>query len=90
MDFKIEENRIYATNIEGKTIAEITFTEIDKGIFNIEHTFVDESLRGKGIANILVEKAIKEITKKKGQIEATCSYARRYLEKKTKNAKKSS
>ena len=76
-----ENGRIYSQNDEGKTVAEITFEELGKGIFNINHTFVDESLRGQGIAQKLVEMAIKEIKNKNGKVQATCSYAKHYLEK---------
>jgi len=44
MDFKTEQNRIYAEDPTGKVIAEITFPVKD-GIATIDHTFVDESLR---------------------------------------------
>ena len=81
MDFKIEENRIYSVNNENKIIAEITFEEIEKGIFNINHTFVDESLRGQKIGEKLVKIAIEEIKKKNGKIQATCSFAKHYLDK---------
>ena len=81
MEFIIEENRIYAIDNNKKIIAQIDFNEIEKGVYNINHTFVDESLRGKGIAKKLVEMAIDEIKKKNGVVKATCSYAKHYLEK---------
>ena len=82
MDFIKENHRIYSKDQYGKVIAEISFNEIEKGIYNIDHTFVDESLRGKGIASKLVEEAIKEIESRKGKVVATCSYAKKILEKK--------
>ena len=81
MQYIKEEGRIYSINEQGKIVAEITFQELGQGIFNINHTFVDESLRGQGIAQKLVEMAIEEIKKKNGKVEATCSYAKHYLEK---------
>ena len=81
MDFRIEENRIYSVNNENKIIAEITFEKIEKGTFNINHTFVDESLRGQKIGEKLVQMAIEEIKKKNGKIQATCSFAKHYLDK---------
>ena len=81
MNFIKEPNRIYLKNQTGKVIAEITFEETEKGIYNIGHTFVDESLRGQGIASKLVEEAVKTIKEKGGRIQATCSYARSWLEK---------
>ena len=81
MDFIKENGIIYKKNEEGKIIAEITYNEIEQGIYNIDHTFVDESLRGQGIAQKLVEMAINEIKSRKGKVQATCSYAKHYLEK---------
>ena len=81
MNYIVEENRIYKKDNNEKIIAEITFNQISEDTYNIDHTFVDESLRGQGIAKELVEKAIEEIRKKNGKIEATCSYAKHYLEK---------
>ena len=37
--------------------------------------FVDESLRGQGIASKLVEMAVAEIKRKDCQVQASCSYA---------------
>lgn len=81
MDFKKTDSSIYLENEEGKIIAEITFLETEKGIFTIDHTFVDESLRGQGIASKLVELAVEEIKNKNGKVAATCSYAQKWLEK---------
>ncbi len=81
MDFKEEENRIYIENSNGDVIAEIEFEEIKDGVYNIFHTFVDESFRGQGIASKLVEKAVNYIKSKNGKVEATCSYAKKWLEK---------
>lgn len=84
MEFKVDKNRVFLENKEGKIIAEIEFEEIEKGKFNIYHTFVDESLRGQGIASKLVEKAVAEIKAKNGTVQATCSYAKKWLEKHNK------
>ena len=79
-EFIVEENRIYLEK-EGKLLAEITFEKQDENTYVIDHTFVDESLRGQGIASKLVEKAVEEIKKKNGIVKATCSYAKSWLEK---------
>lgn len=81
MYFKIEENKIYLENNNGKIIAEIEFEKIEDNKYVIYHTFVDESLRGQGIASKLVELAVNEIKSKGGIAEATCSYAKKWLEK---------
>ena len=79
MEFKKEENRIYKTDDTGKVIAEVTFPETAEGVYTIDHTFVDNSLRGQGIAGQLVQAAVDEITAKGGRVEATCSYAVKWL-----------
>lgn len=81
MDFITEPNRIYCTNETGKVIAEITFPEASGGVFDIAHTFVDDSLRGQGIAARLVDLAAEEIKKRGGKLTASCSYAKHRLEK---------
>ena len=79
--FITEGNRIYMNDESGAMIAEITFPETADGVFTIDHTFVDESLRGQGIASKLVQAAVDEVEKRGGKVEATCSYAVRWLEK---------
>ena len=86
MKYIIDQNRIYANNEDNKIIAEIDFEKVDENTYNIYHTFVDESLRGQGIANELVTRAYKEITEvRKSKVTATCSYARKWLEQKNKS-----
>lgn len=74
MEFITEADRIYATDPSGTVIAEVTFPSKD-GISTINHTFVDPSLRGEGVAGKLVKSAADEILKKGNRIAATCSYA---------------
>ncbi|NLZ45335.1 MAG: N-acetyltransferase [Clostridiales bacterium] len=81
MNYKFETNRIYAENESGIVIAEITFPETEKGVFTINHTFVDSSLRGKGVAGELVKLAASQIGEQGGKVQATCSYAKKWLEK---------
>ena len=76
-----EETRIYSLNEDGKLVAEITFPMTAPGIYTIDHTFVDPSLRGQRAADALVRAALEQIHQNGGQVEATCSYAVRWLEK---------
>ncbi len=80
MEFQKEENRIYLEDGKKNTIAEIEFEELEENVFNIYHTFVDESLRGQGIASKLVDMAVEEIKSRGGKVQATCSYAKRWLD----------
>lgn len=45
MEFRKEPGRIFATDETGKLLAEVTFPEREGGAV-INHTFVDDSLRG--------------------------------------------
>ncbi len=80
MDFIKEENRIYLKDDNDKIVAEINF-EKEGGVYDIYHTFVDESLRGKGIASLLVKEAVNYIKERKGKVTASCSYAKSWLDK---------
>ena len=80
MDFIKEKNRIYAQNSNKETIAEVTFYEIQNGVFNIDHTFVDDSLRGQGIGSKLVQEAVNTLNEKGAKTQATCPFARKWLE----------
>lgn len=81
MEFKKKDNKIYLEDESGNIIAEIDFEEIEDKKYNIYHTFVDESLRGQGVASKLVEAAVEEIKARGGSVQATCSYAQKWLEK---------
>ena len=80
MEFITDNERIVCVE-NGIEVGEVTFPEIEKGVFDINHTFVDKSMQGKGIAAELVSRAIKEIKQRGGEIRASCSYAQRYIEK---------
>lgn len=79
--FIAEANRIYMADSAGKVVAEVTFPETADGEFTINRTFVDESLRGQGMASKLVQAAVDEIESRGGMVKATCSYAVKWLEK---------
>jgi predicted GNAT family acetyltransferase len=79
MDFKKDSNWIYSADDNGDIIAEVTFPNIKDGIVNINHTFVDPSLRGQGVASQLVEAAYDEIKAAGKKTYATCPYAVRWF-----------
>ena len=81
MNYIKEKGRIFCKDENGNILAEVTYQHIGNNIYNIDHTFVDEKLRGQGIAKELVELAVQEIKKEHGKLQATCSYAKHYLEK---------
>lgn len=75
MDFIYEASRIYCQDENGKLLAEITFPVLDSRTVNINHTFVDDSLRGQGIAGKLMLAAIESIRSQGKKALPTCSYA---------------
>lgn len=80
MEFVVERERI-ACMLDGLLAAEITFPEIEPGIFCIDHTMVGPELQGQGLAGKLVEQAVNVIHEQGGKVKATCSYAAHWLEK---------
>lgn len=80
MEFVTDKERIICIE-KGSQVGEVTFPETETGVFDINHTFVDKSMQGKGIAAELVSRAIKEIRLRGGEVRASCSYARKYIEK---------
>lgn len=73
MEYAVEEDRIYAADESGKVLAEVTFPTTD-GVSVIDHTFVDPSLRGQGVADKLLRLAADTILKRGNKIAATCTY----------------
>lgn len=79
MEFRKETGRIYAER-DGQMIAEITFPEED-GVAVIDHTFVDGSLRGQGVAGQLVRAAADQIRSQGKKARAVCTYARAWFDR---------
>ena len=77
MDYITEKNRIYVVE-GGEEVGEVTFPARDC-VYVINHTYVDDRLRGQGIASELVSRAVKEIESRGGRYKATCSYAQLWL-----------
>lgn len=81
MEFQKKPGSIYLENEDGTVIAEITYEYIGNNVMSITHTYVDECLRGQGIASKLVEAAVREIKRQGRAVTATCSYAAGWLRK---------
>lgn len=80
MNFKYEPNRIFTETNDGTLLAEITFPLVGENTVDWNHTFVDSSLRGQGVAGQLADAAVKQIRSKGWQTLATCSYAKKWFE----------
>lgn len=81
MNFTHEENQIALYSDTGSLLAEITFPNIDENTVDVNHTFVDASLRGQGIAGKLMQELVSDLEKKGLKAVPTCSYAQRWFEK---------
>lgn len=81
MEFTKGENRFYKEE-DGKLLAEITFIPNDN-VVAIDHTFVDPSLRGQGIAEQLVDTVVEDMEKQGKKIKAVCPYVVELFERKS-------
>lgn len=80
MNFIHEENKIYLNDENSHMIAVVTFPKIDDKVVNIDHTYVDSSLRGQGIAGKLMEETVKQLRQNNFKAKASCSYAVKWFE----------
>ncbi|WP_070000884.1 GNAT family N-acetyltransferase [Cellulosilyticum sp. I15G10I2] len=83
MNFSYEPNKIFAINGGGEIIAEVTFPEVKDNVVNINHTFVDPTLRGQGVASLLLQEAYQTIKNQNKKAIMTCSYAVKWFEQHT-------
>ena len=67
MEYITYRNKIAAI-ADGEEVGEVTFPMTGENTYNINHTYVDNRLRGQGIASELG-----------GHVTATCSYALLWL-----------
>lgn len=70
--FYIDEN--------GEWIAELTYVK-NEGTMTIDHTEVDEKLRGEGIGEDMVKAAVEYARKEGLKIKPDCPYARKVIER---------
>ncbi len=80
MEFRQEPGRIWAEDQDGKLLAEILFPSRE-GKASITRTFVDDSLRGQGIAGKLMEAAVEKLRADDMEVRPICSYAKTWFEK---------
>jgi uncharacterized protein len=65
---------IFFIERDGMRIAELTYQRIGVARVVIDHTHVDTSLRGQGIARQLLDAAIAWARQTSTKVSATCSY----------------
>ena len=76
MEYKFEKhgNGYRQLDATGHTIAEITYETLDDNTVAANHTFVDPSLRGQGVAEKLLDHLADVMRKENKKIVAQCSY----------------
>ncbi|MDR0839425.1 MAG: N-acetyltransferase [Oscillospiraceae bacterium] len=80
MPFEFAADRLVYSE-DGKMLAEVTFPELSPGVVDIDHTFVDDALRGRGMAGQLMERVAEELRRRGVKARLTCSYAQGWFEK---------
>ena len=75
MEYIYEDNRIYAKKDNNLLLAEVTFPSRDEKRVNLDHIYVDQSLRNLGVAGNLMLLAYKYIKARNLKIIAKCPYA---------------
>ena len=77
MEFRTYKNRIVLVNDEEQALAEIDFPAMEEepGTVEITHTYVDESLRGRGLAGKLMTRLIAYLERNQLKAYPSCSYA---------------
>ena len=65
MEYITYRNKIVAIT-DGEEVGEVTFPMTGENTYNINHTYVDNRLRGQGIASELVRRAVEEIERRGG------------------------
>lgn len=81
MEFTYNKNQIALLDENDRVIAEVTFPDVDADTVDIDHTFVDDSLRGQGVAGKLMEAAARYLRENQKKAALTCSYAVKWFEK---------
>ena len=80
MNILFDKNRFYMGDPD-HPVAKITFSQVKDGQIEVDHTFVDDSLRGQGIAGQLVDAVAQHAREQGLKVSATCSYAHKVLQR---------
>ncbi|MER2040056.1 MAG: GNAT family N-acetyltransferase [Carnobacterium sp.] len=87
MEFEKNGNSFLRNDESGKMIAEVTYVPSGEDKVILDHTFVDPSLRGQGIAAQLVDKVVEEMEKEGKKIVPLCPYAKELFDRKPEKYK---
>ena len=79
LKFHYDEDRIWLEDEDGHETACVEFPEVEPGIVNIRHTWVDESLAGQGIASRLIREVTEVLRVEGKRALVTCGYAQSWF-----------
>ena len=72
---------MFYVEVENKKLAEMTYSKAGDELIIIDHTEVDESLKGKGVGKQLVAAAVKHARENHLKILPLCPFANAVFEK---------
>ncbi|STZ13233.1 Uncharacterised protein [Morganella morganii] len=82
MDIREDETSFYILSEDGKSrIAEITFVYTGDNLVIIDHTMVDDSLRGQKVGNKLVAAVVEKMRREQRKIIPLCPFAKSVFDK---------
>ena len=70
----------FALEIEGST-AVLEYAQVDAGTLDYRHTFVPPALRGRGLASVLTEHALRYARDHALKVVPTCPFVSKYVER---------
>lgn len=74
------ENQEFTLRQEGHT-GELAYTRPVEGVIDVTHTFVDEALRGQGLADDLARAALAFAREQKLKVKASCEFMAGFVQK---------
>lgn len=78
--FGKNKDRFYMGESEDKALAEVTFKKHKDNIIILDHTYVNRSLRGRGMGKILVDRVVSYARENNLKIIPTCPFAKDVME----------
>jgi uncharacterized protein len=74
------EARRFVADIDGET-AYITYRELDRGVLELDHTYVPREFRGGGIASQLTVRALGYARERGCRVVPSCPFVAAYIER---------
>ena len=80
--FEEEANRFVVKDAEGNEAGEVTYSRAVDGMLIIDHTGVDDTHRGQGLAEQIVDKVVEKAKKEDLKIMPLCPFAKKQFDEK--------